>query len=208
MFTGLIQAVGVVVRADAAPAGLRLAVNPAGWDHHPKIGDSIAVNGCCLTVAAAPAASGGLLVFDAVPETLAKTTLGSWRAGTRVNLEHAATPTTLLGGHLVQGHVDGVARVEAVMREGTGEFGPRRVRFRAPAGVMPYLAPKGSVCVEGVSLTLAGVNAAAGEFEVALIPTTLEKTTLGSLGPGAACNVEADTIAKTIVHYLRHYGPG
>ena len=119
-----------------------------------------------------------------------------------MNLEHAATPTTLLGGHIVQGHVDGVAEVVAV------EQGPEyRVRMRPPASMMEFIAPKGSVCLDGVSLTVAALDAGAGWFEVALIPVTLQKTTLGGLKAGDRCNFEADSMAKTIVHWLKHFAP-
>jgi riboflavin synthase len=179
---------------------MRLTVDPGSWAHRAEIGDSISVGGCCLTVAEVKA--GGAWDFDAVPETLSKTALGSLRAGSRVNLEHAATPTTLLGGHIVQGHVDGVAEVVAV------EQGPEyRVRMRPPASMMEFIAPKGSVCLDGVSLTVAALDAGAGWFEVALIPVTLQKTTLGGLKAGDRCNFEADSMAKTIVHWLKHFAP-
>lgn len=169
------------------------------WAHIPALGDSISVNGCCLTVASA----GPEVAFDVIPETLAKTTLGSLAAGETVNLEHAVTASTLMGGHFVQGHVDGVGKVLSVQTK--GEW---RVRIQPPADLMPFMAPKGSVCVEGVSLTLAAVDPASGWFEVALIPTTLELTTLGSLKAGSAVNLEADMLAKTVVNYLRHFQGG
>jgi riboflavin synthase len=200
MFTGLIQAVGRVVRVEPSAAGVRLVVDPRPWGYQPAAGDSISISGCCLTVAAPPA--GGVWAFDAIPETLSKTTLGGLGAGSTVNLEHAATPATLMGGHIVQGHVDGVAEVVSVQK--TPEY---RVRIRPLAGLMEFIAPKGSVCVEGVSLTVAGLDPRSGWFEVALIPTTLEKTTLGALRAGDRCNLEADAMAKTIVHWLKHYGP-
>jgi riboflavin synthase len=203
MFTGLVQAVGKVAsvepRQAGAGGGFRLRIDPLGWGYRPEVGESISVSGCCLTVAALEGPDGGLWAFDAVPETLAKTTLGGLAAGCRVNLEHAATPTTLLGGHVVQGHVDGVAVVESVLTE--GEW---RVRIRPTADLMEYMTPKGSVCVEGVSLTLARVEPRQW-FEVALIPVTLEKTTLGELRAGSSVNVEADAFAKTVVNWVRHY---
>lgn len=203
MFTGLVQAVGRVASVEARGAGVRLRVDPMGWGYAPGLGESISVSGCCLTVAGLEGGPGGKTwAFDAVPETLAKTTLGGLAAGSRVNLEHAATPTTLLGGHVVQGHVDGVGVVETVLTE--GEW---RVRVRPPAGLMEYMTPKGSVCVEGVSLTLARVEPREW-FEVALIPVTLEKTTLGELRAGSRVNVEADVFAKTVVNWLRVYGKG
>lgn len=199
MFTGIVQAVATVASSEPSPAGRRIELDPEGWDHLPSAGDSISVDGCCLTVVQSPL-KGGRWVFDAVPETLAKTTVGERRVGDRVNLEHAATASTLLGGHVVQGHVDGVAIVESVVT--SPEW---RVRFRPPADLMQYMTPKGSVCVSGVSLTLASVDPAGGWFEVALIPATLEKTNLRSLQPGSRVNIEADTLVKTMVHWMKHY---
>ncbi|MBX3409929.1 MAG: riboflavin synthase [Phycisphaeraceae bacterium] len=199
MFTGIIETTGVVSRTTASDAGLRLVVAAPHWAYCARRGDSVAVNGCCLT-AIADVGGDGDMAFDAIPETLAKTTLAGLLAGERVNLEHAATASTLLGGHLVQGHVDGVSLVEKVSTR--GEW---RVRLRPPAEIMPFLAPKGSVTLDGVSLTLAQVSPAEGWFEVALIPTTLEKTTLGAWMPGARVNTEADAMAKTVVNFLRHF---
>lgn len=199
MFTGLVQAVGRVASTDAGPRGVRLVIDPQGWDHRPAPGDSLAVSGVCLTLAEAVSADGHWC-FDVIPETLAKTTLGALPPGDAVNLEHAATPMTLLGGHVVQGHVDGVGKVESVVTQ--GEW---RVRIRPPTDLLPYLVPKGSICMDGVSLTIAALEPHAW-FEVALIPVTLAKTTLGSLGAEARVNLEADAMAKTIVHYLKHFG--
>lgn len=203
MFTGIVQSIGRVAATEPTAAGRRVVIDPLGWTYAPAPGDSISVDGCCLTVVTRPASggkAGAQWMFDTVPETLAKTTLGDRRVGDLVNLEHAATATTLLGGHVVQGHVDGVAVVESVVN--TSDW---RVRFRPPAELMQYMTPKGSVCVSGVSLTLAAVDPAAGWFEVALIPTTLEKTTLKSLVQGSRVNIEADTLVKTMVHWMRHY---
>lgn len=200
MFTGLIEATGAIVSTTPSAAGVRLVVKAHGWAHRPAVGDSISVSGCCLTVAAGDAGPGDLL-FDVVPETLAKTTLGGWRDGRRVNLEHAATAATLLGGHIVQGHVDGVGEVVSLVR--SPEW---RIRIRPPGGLMEFIAPKGSIGVDGVSLTVADLHPAEGWFEVALIPTTLDKTALAELGPGDPCNLECDVLSKTIVHWLKHYG--
>jgi len=197
VFTGLVQAVGSVSGIDPSPAGVRIRIDPGEWAHAPEVGESIAVSGCCLTLAE-PAS--GTLAFDAIPETLAKTTLGDLKPGERVNLEHAMRADALVGGHFVQGHVDGVGRVESITTE--GEW---RVRVRPPTDLMRYLAPKGSVTIAGVSLTVAALNVDAGWFEVALIPTTLELTTLGALKPGDGVNLEMDMIAKTVVHHLDHY---
>jgi riboflavin synthase len=200
MFTGLVQAVGTVAETQKTATGTRLVIDPAPWPYKPALGDSISVSGCCLTVAALDPR--GRWAFDAIPETLAKTTLGTFRPGTKVNLEHAATPTTLLGGHIVQGHIDGLGRVESV--ETGNEY---RLRIKPPAALMEFVSPKGSICVDGVSLTIAALSPTEGWFEVALIPTTLEKTTLATLRSGGPCNLEADAMSKTIVHWLKHYGP-
>lgn len=208
MFTGLVQAVGRVVEARPGTGGtVRLVVDGCGWPHRPELGESIAVNGCCLTVAEAGAA--GTIAFDVVQETLRRTTLGGLRAGSAVNLERSLAAGDLMGGHTVQGHIDGVGVVERVQT--VGEW---RVTIRPPGALMPYLAPKGSVAVDGVSLTVAGVTVERGgeqpegTFEVALIPTTLERTTLRDLKPGDRCNLESDILARTVVHYLRHFGGG
>jgi riboflavin synthase len=200
MFTGIIRTLGTVASASTIVGGnRRLVINPdAPWSSPaPRAGDSIAVDGCCLTLVPAPAES---FVFEAIPETLAKTTLGMLAPGDRVHLEQAATASTLLDGHLVQGHIDGVAVVDRVdTAEGW------RLRLRPPPDLMPYVVPKGSVCLAGVSLTVAAVSPAEGWFEVALIPTTLDLTLLGRLVRGSRVNLECDATAKTIVHYLRHY---
>jgi riboflavin synthase len=200
MFTGIIRTLGTVAAASPAPGGnRRLVITPDTLWTAPasRAGDSIAVDGCCLTLVADPA---GSFSFDAVPETLAKTTLGTLAPGDRVHLEQAATASTLLDGHLVQGHVDGVAVVERI--DSVDEW---RVRLRPPPDLMPFIIPKGSVCLGGVSLTVAAVSPEQGWFEVALIPTTLNLTTLGRLAISTRVNLECDATAKTIVHYLRHY---
>lgn len=210
MFTGLVQATGVIADLLPTPAGARLRVRPHAWAHVPTIGDSIAVSGCCLTVAGR-ASPDGTLDFDVIHESLRRTILGDLRVGSPVNLEHAATPSTLLGGHVVQGHIDAVGVFERV--EPGQDW---RIRVRPPADFMPFITPKGSVTIDGVSLTIAAAEPASasapdqGWFEVALIPTTLERTTLGKAAAGQRCNLESDIMARTIVHWLRHYsqGPG
>ena len=200
MFTGIVQARGRVESVGPSAAGVRLVIDPGSWDHAAARGDSICVSGCCLTVAQEPPSA--RLCFDAIPQTLRMTTLGTLAPGDAVNLERALTAASLLGGHFVQGHVDGVGEVLGVQRDA----GEHRVRVRPSEAVLRYLAPKGSVCVDGVSLTIAELDAPGGWFEVALIPTTLEVTTLGSLGEGSRVNLEADMIAKTVVHHLEHFG--
>lgn len=207
MFTGLVQTVGEVESVEPltpAGSGVRLRVRTLGWPHRPSAGDSICVSGCCLTVAGAAEERGDALTmaFDVIPESLARTGLGGLSAGNRVNIEPSCTPTTLLGGHVVQGHVEGLARVERIAREAGWV-----VTLRPPADLMACVTPKGSVTLDGVSLTVARAEPAEGTFAVALIPTTLAVTTLGGLAVGDACNIETDILARTLVHYLRHYGP-
>jgi len=201
MFTGIVEHQGEVRSVDASATGATLLIDPRGWSHRPSDGDSISVNGCCLTIRAPrddERATDGWR-FDAIPQTLAMTTLGALRAGDRVNLEHAATPTTLLGGHMVQGHVDGVATVATIRTD--GEW---RVRFAPPAELLPLINPQGSITVDGVSLTVAAVGDA--WFEVALIPTTLERTTLGKLAVGSAVNIETDALARAVERLLTARG--
>ncbi len=206
MFTGLVQAVGSVEAIEPMGDARRVLIRPGGWGHRPEIGDSIAINGCCLTVAAIDTDnSGPRWAFDAVPETLAKTTLGGLGAGSRVNLEHAVTASTLMGGHFVHGHVEGVGEVLKVQ---TGD--DWRARIRPPADLMAFIIPKGSITVEGVSLTVADLSpgdaeGVGGWFEIALIPTTLAKTTLGDLKPGAGVNIETDMVTRAAVHWARNY---
>lgn len=199
MFSGIIRATGHLAAVQTTPAGKRLTIDPEGWDHLPGVGDSIAVSGCCLTVAAEPGPNGSL-AFDAIPETLAKTILGGLAVGDRVNLETSVTAATAMDGHVVQGHVEGLGEVVGLVTEGD-----YRVRIHAPAGLMPCIVPKGSVAIDGVSLTVAEVSPAESWFEVALIPTTLSLTTLGALKVGSRVNLETDVLARTVVHVLRNY---
>ena len=196
MFTGIIEHQGRVAALRTEAWGARLEIDPCGWAHRPSDGDSIAVNGCCLTVVGTPA-PGAPFRFDVVPQTQSLTTVGALRAGDEVNLEHAATASTLLGGHLVQGHVDGVGEVVSVSTAG-GEW---RTRIAAPHSVAEYLTERGSIAVDGVSLTLAAVGD--GWFEVALIPATLAKTTLRGRLSGSRVNLEADALAKMVAERVR-----
>lgn len=202
VFTGIIQACGTVTAHETVAGGGVLRVEAASWSHRPAPGESIAVDGCCLTATEDEpgALSHGHLRFDVVPETLRKTVLAARRSGDRVNLEHAVTPSTLLGGHIVQGHVDGIGTVTAVEASDSEWL----VTVRAPGGLADAIVPTGSIAVNGVSLTVAAVE---GEcFRVALIPTTVDATNLGRLRAGDAVNLESDYLAKTIVHYLRRRG--
>lgn len=197
MFTGIIQHVGRVESISQTPSGVRIVVDPLGWDHRPKPGESIANCGCCLTLVDPVEDHGGLFTFDAIPETLEKTTLGGWKPGAKVNLERALRMGDTLDGHQVQGHVDGAGSVLGVF---TGDGW--RVRIGLGQDLMRYMVPKGSVCLDGVSLTIADLDADAGWIEVALIPETLDRTNMRDLAVGDAINVECDVLVKTIVHTM------
>lgn len=182
MFTGLVREVGQV----ASFAGGRLVVEAAT---DAALGDSVAIDGVCLTVVES---GGGRLAFDVVPETLERVK----PFGARVNVEPALRAGDPLGGHQVQGHVDGVGRVAVVEPEGDGA----RVRIEAPPELLRYCVEKGSITVDGVSLTVAAVDASG--FEVALIPHTLAATTLSELAPGSLVNLETDVLAKYVEKLL------
>ncbi len=199
MFTGIVEEIGEVVSRTEAGGRARLTVAAARLASEVRPGDSVAVAGACLTVVSA---GGGRIEFDVVPETLRRTTLGGVRRGERVNLEGALRVGDRLSGHFVAGHVDGVGEVLSAREEG----GQRTVRFRAPAELAPFLVEKGSVAVEGVSLTQFDV--AGREFSVALVPHTLSITTLGSLARGARVNLEADLLARFVVKHLSSPPPG
>lgn len=192
MFTGLVQHLGTIDAIEATPEGRSLWVDAAGWGCAADPGDSIAVNGCCLTVVEPVE---GRFRFDVVHRTLEMTTLGALAPGDAVNLETAATMGTLMGGHLVQGHVDGVGEVRSVQQGADW-----RVRIAAPPGVAEYLCDRGSIAVNGVSLTIATVEAS--EFEIALIPVTLDETNLDALVVGSRVNLEADCVAKMVARHV------
>jgi riboflavin synthase len=189
MFTGLVREVGTV----ATMVDGRLTIEAPETAQGVRLGDSVAIDGVCLTVVACVDST---LSFDAVPETLARTALGTLDQGSRVNLEPALRAGDALGGHYVQGHVDGVGTVHSVVPEGEG----RRMRFDAPAELLRYIVEKGSIAVQGTSLTVAAVDD--GGFEVALIPHTLQATTLGTLEPEQTVNLETDVLAKYVEKLL------
>jgi len=194
MFTGIVEEVGEVVAVTSEGSTRRLTVRALTALDGSEVGASVAVNGACLTVVTRDATT---LAFDVGPETIERTTLGHLRAGAPVNLERPLRLGAALGGHLVLGHVDGVATVTDVSRvESTA-----RVRIALPGPEFaPLIVPKGSVAVDGVSLTVAALEAAA--FEVMLIPHTLAATTLGRLRVGQPVNIEADVIGKYVVRSL------
>lgn len=186
MFTGLIQSVGTVREVRPGSRATTVAVESDLPVAEMEDGESVAVQGVCLTVTRR---SGRRFSADAIPETLRRTTLGELRPGSRVNLERALRLGDRLGGHLVQGHVDGTVRVREVLR--SGEW---RVRLERTAELARYIAYKGSVALDGVSLTVASVTPES--FDVALIPETLRRTTLEALRPGSRVNVEVDLLAR------------
>jgi riboflavin synthase len=193
VFTGLIREVATVASMDGGAGGVRLTVAAPETSRDAIVGDSVAISGVCLTVVAV---EDELLSFDAVPETLQRSSLGRLGPGDRVNVEPALRAGEPLGGHYVQGHVDGVGAVRSVEPEGDG----KRIWFDAPADLLRYVVEKGSVSVEGTSLTVAGLDGSG--FAVALIPHTLEATTLGGLNPGDSVNLEADVLAKYVEKLL------
>lgn len=193
MFGGLIQYRGTVVACDLlSGGGIALKVRCEGVEHErPEPKDSIAIDGVCLT---ATALDGDAIAFDVIPETLACTTLGARIAGDRVNVEYALRAADRIGGHLVYGHVDAAVHVLGRVREGQGE----RMRLETPPSLVAMIAPKGFVAIDGVSLTVASANADA--FDVALIPETLVRTTLGVRPTGSLVNLEADPLARYVAH--------
>lgn len=193
MFTGIVQELGSVERIERSAAGarLRIAAELAG---SLREGDSVAVDGCCLTAAAL---GDGWLRADVMNQTLSLTTLGELEPGARVNLEPALRAGEPLGGHIVQGHVDGVAKVVATAADGIAT----RLRARLPQGLGRFAVEHGSITLAGVSLTVAALGD--DWIEVSLIPETLERTVLGEAGEGAALNVELDVVARYVDRLLR-----
>jgi riboflavin synthase len=192
VFTGLIADVGAVAAVDSTPDGVRLTLETALAGELGE-GDSVAVSGVCLT---ATAIDGGRFAADLTRETLRCSTLDAVRAGTRVNLELPLRATDRLGGHIVQGHVDGVGTVAGVREDGAA----RVVTIAAGPDVMRYVVAKGSIAVDGISLTVARLDD--DGFDVALIPETLQRTTLGASAPGTWVNLEVDVLAKYVERLL------
>jgi riboflavin synthase len=197
MFSGIVEGLGTVEDVAEESGARRLVIAYAAIAQRSRIGDSIAVNGCCLTVVER---SEERFAFQAGPETLARTNLGELRVGDRVNLERALVAGELLGGHLVQGHVDGTGTVHARDREGDWEM----FWVAAEATLLRQMVPKGSVAIDGVSLTL--VDVLEDRFSIALIPHTLEVTTLGFRRVGDRVNLETDVLAKYVFRYLETSG--
>jgi riboflavin synthase len=199
MFTGIVEELGTVEAVERQSDAVRLTVRATTVLKDAGLGDSISVNGCCLTAVSTGSTDGrttDLWTADVMAETLAKTGLGALTVGDRVNLERAATVGSRLGGHLVQGHVDAVGHV---VRRQPGEHW-EVVTISMPADLAPYVVDKGSITVDGVSLTV--VEARDDEFTVSLIPETLRRTTLGFRGVGEAVNLEVDVIGKYVARQL------
>jgi len=193
MFTGLVEMAGEVLSFAEEASGWRLRVDAGPLGAGAALGDSVAVNGCCLTVVAN---DGGALGFDLLGETIRRTSFEHLRPGDAVNLERSLSPTTRMGGHFVSGHIDGAGAIETLERRGDDVY----LAVRPPPETMRYLAPKGSVALDGVSLTVADV--AAETFAVWLIPHTLERTNLGGKRAGDRLNLEVDLLAKYVERLL------
>jgi riboflavin synthase len=196
MFTGLVETTGILEAFTDTPEGRTLRV--AAPDISPTHGESIAVNGCCLTVAAA---ANGILKFDLLAETLRRTNLGALAPGRRVNLERALAASARLGGHFVQGHIDAAVPVLRVAEE-RADLG---LTFALPPEFARYVIAKGSIAINGVSLTVADLDA--GSFRVWIIPHTRASTNLGELTPGDAVNIEFDILAKYAERILTATAP-
>jgi riboflavin synthase len=194
VFTGIVEEMGTVRHVGPTKSGSRFEIACSRVLDRLSVDDSVNVAGACLTVTERDDRG---FASDIVPETIARTTLGSLLRGSRVNLERAATPETALGGHLVQGHVDGTTKLVARRSEGQGA----RLRFALPKTTARYIVMKGFITIDGVSLTIAGLGKT--YFEIALIPHTAERTTLGALGIGEAVNIEVDVVAKYVERLLR-----
>jgi riboflavin synthase len=193
VFTGIVELIGEVSSVDEQDSGLRLVVRAAGLGDLPT-GASISVNGVCLTVVEAAVDE---VTVDVIPETLQRTTLSDVVSGVRVNLERPMPANGRFDGHIVQGHIDGVGVVMSIVSDSGGTV----MTIATPGSLRPYLVEKGSVTVDGVSLTVAGMTD--DGFDVALIPHTLEVTTLGLLKPGDTVNLEVDVLAKYVERLLK-----
>jgi riboflavin synthase len=195
MFTGLVEASGVLVERAARGPGARLVVRAELAGEPLALGESIAINGACLSVTEFEALAGTFAV-DATSETLARTTLGSLALGARLNLERSLRLSDRLGGHLVTGHVDGVGTLASCTPIGEA----LSLTFALPSDLAPYVAEKGSVALNGVSMTVNGVRGA--ELDVMVIPITRQQTNLGALAPGDRVNVEVDLVARYVARWL------
>lgn len=199
MFTGIIETIGTIRAIRRGARSITLHIAAPGILEGTAVGDSIATNGVCLTVTSIERDT---FTADAMPETMERTALGRLQVGSRVNLERALRPDSRLGGHIVSGHIDGTGRLTSLRRDDNAV----RLRVAAPAGITRYVIPKGSVALDGVSLTVTEVTEEG--FEVSVIPHTQHATTLTSLPLGAVLNIENDLVAKYIEKLLAPASPG
>lgn len=194
MFTGIIEEIGTVISVTTHAIGKTVTVQAKIFSEDVKIGDSIAVNGLCLTVSKI---TGDKAEFDVSKESLSRSSLGSLKNSDTVNLERALQVGSRFGGHIVQGHVDGTAKVDSVKK--TGQFS--EIRFSTPPEMLDGMVEKGSVAVNGISLTIAALDNKS--FTVSVIPVTLKDTTLGKAKPGDIVNIETDVVVKSIKKYVQ-----
>lgn len=197
MFTGIVESVGSVVSRRTSGSGVTFVVSTGDMTGSTRSGDSVAINGVCQTV---EGVSGGQIRFTAVGETLRRTTLGDVRVGAKVNVERSATPETALGGHFVQGHVDGVGVVESFARAGQD----RLLAVRIPEDLVAYVVPKGSIAIDGISLTVIEIRRGP-VITITIIPFTLENTIAKGYRRGSRVNLEADILGKYVVNTLQKY---
>lgn len=198
MFTGLVEEVGTVKKLERGAVN-RLTIASSRVINEVELGDSVAVNGVCLTVTSI---GDGMLTFDAVRETLNRGNLGELKPGDAANLEASLRAGEMLGGHFVLGHVDGVGHIESISSIGES----RVISFKAPDNVMKYVVEKGSIAIDGISLTVASCSSSG--FSIAVIPHTLDATTLKDKRPGDSVNLEADIIGKYVEKFLANRGSG
>ena len=195
MFTGIVETLGEVVSIEPVGGDVRITVSAKDYSERDiSLGDSIAVNGCCLTVVERQSDQ---LMFDVSRESMSLTVIGQWQRGTAVNLEMSLLPTTRMGGHMVSGHVDGLAVVTELEQDGRSW----RMVFEAPANLRKYIAKKGSITIDGISLTINDVSEKT--FDINFIPHTFKVTTLGKLKKGGQVHIEVDLIARYLEQLLR-----
>lgn len=199
MFSGIIEKIGTISEIKKRPGGIQISIESEPWTDSLKLGESISVNGICLTVVRM---GGGVFSVDLVPETLRDTTARTWKVKSEVNLERSLRAMDRLGGHFVSGHVDGVGKVKKRVRRG----GNYQITIGIPHSIIRYVVPKGSIAVDGISLTIQKLNR--DSVEVALIPETIRATTIGSKKTGDPVNLEIDMMAKGVYHFLENWQSG
>jgi len=194
MFTGIVEEIGCISAITPSGDGIRIEIEAAGIASKVKAGESVAINGVCLTAVADGAS--GKIKFDAVKETQGRSTVLKWRPGQSVNLEQALTLQSRMGGHIVQGHIDGLATLNRVQENTAG----KELHFQASPEYLRYIVPKGSITIDGISLTIAGCSG--DVFRIAVIPHTVESTTIKTIQPGDTVNVETDILGRYVEQLL------